>query len=215
MKKKWIFRGLFLLVFIAAAIFILPRVHDITASSILAHTPHKSILAVLFFLLLYVGKSLSFFFPLAILEAAAGLLFPMQSALLLNALGVAAAMTLPWVLGRRKKESLYALCTKYPRLKKLRELRRGNDFLFVLFVRVSGIFPFDAVSFYLGASGIPPNTYFTAGLLGCLPQMIAVTIFGSALDDPSSGVFLIALAVNIAISAVTIILWRIRRKRTA
>lgn len=215
MKKKWIFRGLFLLFFIAAAIFILPRAHDITASSILALTPRKSILAVFFFLLLYVGKSLSFFFPLAVLEAAAGLLFPIQSALLLNALGMAAAMTLPWVLGRRKKESLCTLCTKYPRLKKLRELRSGNDFLFVLFVRVSGIFPFDAVSFYLGASGIPPSTYFIAGLLGCLPQMIAVTIFGSALDDPSSGIFLIALAVNIAISAVTIILWRIRRKRTA
>lgn len=214
MKRGWILRGLVLPGLLLGALFLLPRCRALTAADVLERLPSGPLPAAALLLALYVGKSLSFFFPLAVLEAAAGLLFPLPGALALNAAGIAAAMTVPWLLGRRERDGLDALIARHPRLGRVRAMRQGSDFLFVLLLRMAGLFPFDAVSLYLGAAGIPYSTALTAGLLGCLPHLVAVTVLGSALSLRSRRTLLLALAANAAVTAAAALVWALRRRRS-
>ncbi|MCI2059035.1 MAG: VTT domain-containing protein [Oscillibacter sp.] len=211
MKKKWVYRGIFLAILCVSAIWLAPKFRHISAQSILAYTPNRPVLAALFLLVLFVGKSLSFFFPLAVLEAASGLLFPLPAALAVNLLGVTLSMSVPWLMGRREQEGLDTLTARYPRLAGLRSFRQENRFEFVFLLRLVGVLPFDVVSLYLGSAGIPYRAYLVAGLLGDLPHMAAVTVLGSALSDPASRAFRISLAANIAISAAALMLCKFRK----
>jgi uncharacterized membrane protein YdjX (TVP38/TMEM64 family) len=180
-------------------------------SALLQRLPAPPLLAGLFLLGLFALKGLTVFFPLSVLEIACGLLFPLPAALAVNFLGVAAAMTAPYFAGRRKRENLYALLKRWPKLLRLWELKSGEgNFLFVFLLRLAGGLPFDAVSFCLGAGEIPWQTFYGAGLLGVSPHLVAVTILGSALNDPTSPEFYRSLALNAAVSLLALALFRIR-----
>lgn len=157
----------------------------ITASAVLAQMPKRTGSAVFFLLALYVLKSLSFFFPLAILQAAAGAIFPILPALILNLGGTAAAMLLPWILSSCGKEDLEKLRRRFPILQKAQALRRSGDFLYVFLLRAACVFPFDAVSFYLGTQDVSFGIYLSAGLLGCLPQLLLATTLGAGISHPA------------------------------
>lgn len=215
MKKRQVFRLCLLALFFCGVIWLYPRLHGLDAETILEWVPERPLAAALVLLLLYAAKGLSFFFPLAVLEAVGGLLFPVPQALALNVLGVTVAVSLPYLLGRREQVGLDSLVQRLPHLERLREFRENSDFLFVLLVRITGIFPCDAVSFYLGASGIPYQIFLPASLLGVLPHLTAVTILGSALSDRSSEAFLISIAANAVVTAGALTIWRIQKKRRA
>lgn len=195
-----------------AAFFLLPR-DGAAPEDILRRAPRRPAAAALFLLTLYALKGLSFFFPLAVLEAAGGLLFSTPAALALNLCGAALATLLPYFLGRREQGGLDALVEKHPRLRTLREARRDGDFLFVLLLRLTGVFPCDAVSFYLGAAGIRWYVYLFAGLLGMLPHLTATTLLGAALTDLSSEAFFMAAGFSAAVTAAAAAVWRVRRRR--
>ena len=186
----------------------------ITASAVLAQMPKRTGSAVFFLLALYVLKSLSFFFPLAVLQTAAGAIFPIWPALILNLSGTAAAMLLPWILSSCGKENLEKLRRRFPILQKAQSLRRSGDFLYVFLLRAAGIFPFDAVSFYLGSLGIPLGKYLAAGLLGSFPQMILATVFGSGLSRAPSRFLLPLLAGSAALCAITVTICHLLNTRS-
>lgn len=215
MKKRQGVLAASLVFFFLAVVWLLPRFRGADAAAVMAWSPDRPAPAALFLLTLYAVKGLSFFFPLAVLEAAGGLMFPLWQALALNLLGVAAAMSLPYLLGRRERDGLESLTVRFPRLKKIRELRQGGDFLFVFLVRLTGVFPCDAASFYFGAAGIPFRVYLPAGLLGALPHLIAVTVLGSALSNPASEAFFLSIAMNAAVTVGALTIWRLRKKKGA
>lgn len=142
-------------------------------------------MAILFLMGLYLAKSLSFFFPLAVLQTACGAAFPFFSALLVNLCGTAAAMSLPWLLCRCGKVDFSKLQQRFPILQKAQQFHSSSNFLHVLFLRAAGCFPFDAVSFYLGTLKISFGTYLAAGLLGCFPQLFLATALGAGLSHPA------------------------------
>ena len=191
------------------------RLRGLDVGTVLAWIPRRPTAAIPVLLALFAAKGLSFFFPLAVLEAAGGLLFPMPLALTVNLLGVTAAASLPYLLGRRTQGGLDALAVRFPRLRRLREIRQDSDFLFVTLIRLTGVFPFDAVSFYLGAAGVAYPAFLPATLLGALPHLTAVTILGSALSHPSGEALLVSLCVNAAVTAGALTVWRIQKRRRA
>lgn len=215
MKRQRFFHLLPLLLLCASAAFLLPRRHRLTAEAILLHTPDRPLAVALFLLALYALKGLSFFFPLAALEAAGGLLFPTGTALLVNVLGVCLTMSLPYCLGRGEQGGLNAVVRRHPKLAVLRKIRQDSDFFFVFLLRLTGVLPGDLVSLYLGAAGIPFPTYLPAGILGALPHIAAVTLLGSFLSDPTDGKFFITLAANAAVTVFSLALWRMRKSRIA
>lgn len=210
---RWIWP---VLILVPAALFLAPRLQNVRAADILCRAPAHPLGAAVFLLALYAGKGLSFFLPLAVLEAASGLLFPMPWALALNTLGIACATSLPFFLGRRGRSRADALLRRFPKLRRVRELRaQSGDFLCVLLVRLAGGLPCDAVSLTLGAAGLDFRRYLLGGLLGMAPHMIAATVLGAALCDPGSQAFFISLAVNAAISVAALTVWRVRNLRRA
>jgi len=199
----------------AAAVFLL-RQDGLSAERVLQSAPEHPLGAALFLLLLYAAKGLSFFFPMAVLEAAGGLLFPPAAAIALNLMGMSAATSLPYLLGRRERGGLDALTVRFPKLGVLRSVRSGNDFLFVFLVRLTGLVPCDLVSLWMGAANVPYRAYLTAGLLGLAPHMITATVLGSALSHPGDRKALwIALAAAAAVTVLSLSLWQVRRRRRA
>lgn len=183
-----------------------------TASAVLAWLPKRAPLAALLLMGLFFAKGLSFFFPLAVLQTVCGAVFPLFSAVLLNLCGTAAAMTLPWLLGRRGRVSFAEIRKRFPILEKARQFRPSGDFLYVCSLRAAG-FPFDAVSLYLGSLRIAPGTYFFAGLLGCLPQLVLTTALGAGLAKPSARL-LPAVGIGGAICAALLIVRQVVKTRT-
>ena len=89
---------------------------DISLQAVLTPAPRHPLLTAGLLLFCYTLKSLTIFFPLVILEMAAGYLFPAPAALCINFLGVCIVLTIPyWVgcaLGLRQVSKL---TRKYPK----------------------------------------------------------------------------------------------------
>ena len=183
----------------------------ITAASLLRWFPKRLPLAALCLIGLYLAKSLSFFFPLAILQTVCGAVFPPLPALMLNLCGTASAMSLPWLLSRFMKVDFSRLQQRFPVLQKAREFRPSSDFLYTLFLRAAG-FPFDVVSFYLGTQGVSLGTYLSAGLIGCLPHLLLATALGAGISHPSLRL-LPAVGACAALCAGVLTVCRLLKKR--
>lgn len=205
------FLRVFALLCLAAAVCFFFSRGKITAASLLKWFPRRSPAAALCLIGLYLAKSLSFFFPLAVLQTVCGAVFPPLPALMLNLCGTAAAMSLPWLLCRFIKVDFAKLQRRFPVLQRVREFRPSSDFLYTLFLRAAG-FPFDAVSFYLGTQGVSLRTYLSAGLIGCLPHLLLATALGAGISRPSLRL-LPAVGACAALCIVVLTVCRILKKQ--
>ncbi len=197
MAKHW---WLPLAILCAGAVVVWPLREHLTAAEIAARSPRETWLAALFLLALYTLKGLSVAFPLSVLEAAGGLLFPFPLALAVNLAGVMAAQTAPYLLGRRRQES--SLPEHWPRLSGSRPGRT------VFLLRLAGVAPGDLVSIYLGAAGVPWGAYLTGGVLGSFPRVLAATLLGAALWEFGSPRFFLSLLPGAALTLLSLVLWR-------
>ena len=202
-KARW----LPLLILMVGSAAIWPLRHWLTAEQIAARSPGQTGVAALFLLALYVVKSLSVAFPLSVLEAAAGLLFPFPVALAVNLGGVLLAHTLPFLLGRQGQQGLNALIARYPQLSALQAdaLQPGKT---VFLLRLAGAAPGDLVSLYLGAAGLPLRAYLLGGFLGSFPRVVAATLLGAALCEIGTSRFWLSLLPGALLTTLSFFLWR-------
>lgn len=201
MKKPW--RPLLPLLVLAAALW--PFRRSVTAEAIAAWTPGQAWLAAAVLLALYAVKGLTAAVPLAALEAAAGLLFPLPAALAVNACGVAAAQAGPYLVGRRRQDSLSALTNRHPRLAALEGETATARRVFLL--RLAGVLPGDLVSLWLGAAGTPWRAYFAGGLLGSFPRILSATVLGAALWDLGGRRFWTSCVFGWALTGAAALVW--------
>lgn len=201
------------LLFLPLAAAAWPLRERLTAQAIAERSPQQAALAAAFLLGLYVLKSLTFCVPLSALTAAGGLLFPLPAALAVNLCGVAAAQSAPFFLGRRRQADLESLRRRYPRAAAVCRLEPGERWTSVFLLRLGGASPGDLVSLLLGAAGVPYGAYLSAGVLGAAPRTAAATILGAALWAPGSPRFWLSLGAGSALTALSLILWRLRQKR--
>lgn len=89
-----------LMVCILFIILFLASDNDITVQTVLEYTPESPFAAAMVILLLYALKSVTFVFPIAVLQIATGHLFRMPVALLINFLGRAVTLSIPYWVGR-------------------------------------------------------------------------------------------------------------------
>ena len=61
---------------------------------------------------------------------------------------------------------------------------------------------------FLGAAGVNAAKY----MLGNLPGIIAITIVGQSITDPTSPTFIISLSVTVLISVISLVIYRIYKK---
>lgn len=188
---------------------------DLSVERILSYTPEEPVKAALLMLGLYAVKSVSFIFPIAILQLAVGHLFSTGTALLVNFLGRAVTLALPYWMGRFSGASMVeSLTAKYPKLKTVVDYQNGNCLYISFFMRTLNFLPGDAVSLFLGAEKIPFGTYMAGGVLGTLPGVILATIFGANIKNPKSPAFWLSAVLLVMIGVFSILIHRhISRKK--
>ena len=214
-KAKWTKYLPLILMAAFAAVFLLAA-RDVEAADILQWAPSNPFLAALFLIALYAAKSMSVFFPLVVLYLAGGLLFPLPVSLAVNLAGMAACVSVPYLVGRfSAAESVDRLREKYPKLEKLERVQQDNHFLFVLIARALGVLPGDVVSLYFGSMRLPFLPYLAGSLVGLAPTMVAVSIMGDNAANPLSPGCLIAVAVDGCLVAASFLACRRMLRKNA
>ena len=201
--------------FLVFLLFCIRYREDLSVRRILSYTPEEPVKAALLMLGLYAVKSVSFIFPIAILQLAVGHLFSTGTALLVNFLGRVVTLALPYWMGRFSGASMVeSLTAKYPKLQNSSRLPERKFPVYFIFMRTLNFLPGDAVSLFLGAEKIPFGTYMAGGVLGTLPGVILATIFGANIKNPKSPAFWLSAVLLVMISVFSILIHRhISRKK--
>ena len=212
MKKYQI---ILILVWAALLLFCLLNKDRFTVDGVLSYTPENAVLSAAFMMFLFALKSISVFIFSGILFAANGILFPLPAAILLNVLGAAVMVSLPYWLGRRLGGDVVGrIVEKYPKAAAFRQLQTGHELLFSFIARAVNILPSDIVSLYMGAMGISYRKYLSGSILGMLQSQITFPIMGMNIANPGSPAFLWSIGIQAAVSAVSIGgFWLGRRKK--
>ena len=202
----------------AALAWLLLSGHSITVEDVLSYTPAQPLRAALFLWLAFALKSLSMVFPVYLLFAVSGQLFPLPVAFAVNIVGVAVTMTLPYLLGRASELSFTdRLLEKYPKLREVRRMRESSGFFLSFLSRAIGFLPCDALSLYFGSTRLRYSVYITGALLGFLPDLICATLLGQQIERWDSPAFWITVGVNViaCLSGVLLYRWYRRKKGIA
>ena len=212
MKKYQI---ILILVWAALLLFCLLNKDRFTVDGVLSYTPENAVLSAAFMMFLFALKSISVFIFSGILFAANGILFPLPAAILLNVLGAAIMVSLPYWLGRRLGGDVVGrIVEKYPKAAAFRQLQTGHELLFSFIARAVNILPSDIVSLYMGAMGISYRKYLPGSILGLLLSLITFPLMGMNIANPGSPTFLWSIGIQAAVSAVSIGgFWLVRRKK--
>ena len=196
-------KSLPLIVCMVFIILFLASGKEITVQTILKYTPESPFIAAIVILLLYALKSVSFIFPLAVIQSATGHLFETPVALLINFAGRAVTLSIPYWIGRFSGSDLVnSLQKKYPKLKKICSKQEQNPIFISFLFRTFCFLPGDAVSLYLGATKTSFPHYLTGGILGTTLGVVLSTILGSSITKPGSPAFWLS-AFLMALMAVT------------
>lgn len=203
------------IVIIIITIFLLTSKEDLTVEKLLNYTPKSIPLAILFLLLMYAFKSLSFVFPISLLMITSGTIFSTPMAIIINTIGTAISLSVPYWIGRFSgREFADNLIAKYEKLKTLDTLQKDNDFFFSYIARVVGMLPCDAVSMYMGSICISYPKYILGGVLGFMSRIVATTFIGSNITDPTSPTFIISCVANIVLAIFSIFIYKKMLKKT-
>lgn len=176
-----------------------------SVENVLGASPQNMALAAAFLLALFALKSLSVFIYSGFLFIASGVLFPIPAAILVNLLGAAVMVSLPYWLGRQVGGELIAsIVRKYPKTAVLRQAQMENQLFFSFITRAVNILPSDVLSLYMGAAGIHYGRYLLGSVAGMLLTIVTFPIIGSSITDPLSPLFIASVAVQAAVTAASI-----------
>ena len=217
MKAKNVFLKIIryglLIVIVLASLFLLAT-GDFSVQALLEFTPEDPIKAAIVLLLLYALKSATIFFPIIVLEIAAGHLFSPLVALGINFAGILIVLTIPYGIGHFGGiDAIQKVVQKYPRLGEIIDKQQEGSFFLCFFLRVISCLPGDIVTMYLGATRVPFWKNIVAGALGVLPGMVLATLLGNSIQDPKSPAFWTSAILMVTLSLLSLLLYYIYRRR--
>ncbi len=186
----------------------------VTVEDILNYTPSEPLLAACFLWLAFALKSLSLVFPVYVLFAVSGQIFPLPVALAVNTVGIAVTMTIPYLLGYAAElDYSEKLLKKYPKLQEIRRLRENSSFFLSFLARAIGVLACDVVSLYFGSTRMKYIPYITGAVLGFLPDLICATLMGQKIEDVHSPAFWLVVAINLLCCLSSYLLYRWYKKK--
>lgn len=213
MLKK-ILRALPIIAMIGIALAIILTNKDMSVSKLISYTPENKLAAALFLIALYAVKSFTLILPIDVLSAVGGIMFSGFWGSVINVAGVGISISVAYWTGRFSGADLSEkLSEKYPKIKKLKNAEKNNEFFFSFIARALGILPCDIVGMYMGSLKLDFKKYLLGGLLGFSPSVILVTLFGACLNNPKSPFLYIILAFNLIFSGISAALYKFIRKR--
>lgn len=189
--------------------------HDcFTIEGLLQITPENAWVAALFFVFLFVLKSLSLVLPIDLLYVFGGLIFPFAEALTLSIVGTVLALCVPYWIARYVGGELDAVIVrKYPKLEKFMAFQQKKAFFFSFLLRLIGVLPCDIVSLYCGAVGLEWKCYVSGSLLGMLMEIIVCTTMGFYASRPGSAGFWLCVGVKGIMVVLCAVIFERRMKK--
>ncbi len=153
-------------------------------------------------------KSFALVFPPAVIFAVSGILFEnVWVAILVNFIGVALSMILPYYLGRfTGKELLDTLKGRFPKVKKLDDFAGKNEFMVVYVVKAAGVVPSDLMNIIYGAMNINFWKFFIASNLGMLQFNVLFSFLANKgdLSNPYTLLYIIPIPVFVVVMSVIV-----------
>lgn len=208
-KAQKIFRILPFLFLIGGIFLYISMGKNITIEQILEFTPKNYFLAIVSLLGMYALKSLSIVFPIAMLYIATGVIFHTYLAIIINIIGIAIALSIPYWIGHLSDSKMTSqLVRKYPKLQQINSLRQNSEYFFVFIIRIIGIIPMDVVSMFMGSNDISYRKYLIASILAMMPDLLAITFISASITNPRSPKFILSCIAKFAITAISILVYR-------
>ena len=149
----------------------------------------------------------AFFFPVAVLALAGGLVFGLWLGSLYTFIGAILNCTLMFFLaryiGRKQVESLIARKLSPAWQKRLQGLDSGGGFLLLIILRLIPAVPYNLINYAFGLSPMSYSTYILASILGIIPGTFVFINIGDKALDVTSPDFWIAIGLLALLLAVT------------
>ncbi len=173
------------------------------------------------FTLMFLFSFKAFFpiYPISLVCAATGAVFPVYVALPVNIIGMGLNYTLKYVWGKRIGPGGVNIILKRNETLRIIMKRdgKGTPGLLVFF-RLLPCFPINTVSQLYGSMGTNYWKYIGFSLLGNAPLLISYTVAGRNLFNPFSAGFLVPLIVVFSLSSVAcyvagVVLYYQKKKR--
>jgi len=149
----------------------------------------------------------AFFFPVAVLALAGGLLFGLWRGALYTFLGAVLNCTLMFFLaryaGRKRVEALIQRRMNPVWQERLRNLNSSGGFLLLIILRLIPAVPYNLINYAFGLSAMTYPTYILASCIGIIPGTFAFINIGDKVLDATSPDFWIAIGLLLLLLAVT------------
>lgn len=194
-----------------AAMLILMNMFDISienAAEISGYIKGGTLTVALIIIAFTVIKSFALVFPPAVIFAVSGILFEnVWTAIIVNFIGVALSVILPYYFGRfTGKGLLDTLKLRFPKIKKLDDFAGKNEFMVVYVVKASGVVPSDLMSVIYGAMNVNFFKFFLASNLGMLPFNVLFSFLANKgdLSNPYSLLYIVPIPVFVVIMSIVV-----------
>ena len=154
----------------------------------------------------------AFFFPVAVLALAGGLLFGLVRGSIYTFVGALLNCALMFLLARYVgRERIRALVWKklpQPWQRRLEGLGGREGALLLVILRLIPAVPYNLINYAFGLTEMKLSVYLIFSAIGIIPGTLAFINIGDKALDPASPDFLIAIGLLIALLAVTALLGR-------
>lgn len=154
----------------------------------------------------------AFFFPVAVLALAGGLLFGLVRGSIYTFVGALLNCALMFLLaryvGREKIRALVRKKLPQPWQRRLEGLGGREGALLLVILRLIPAVPYNLINYAFGLTEMKLSVYLIFSAIGIIPGTLAFINIGDKALDPASPDFLIAIGLLIALLAVTALLGR-------
>jgi pyruvate/2-oxoglutarate dehydrogenase complex dihydrolipoamide dehydrogenase (E3) component/uncharacterized membrane protein YdjX (TVP38/TMEM64 family) len=181
-------KAIFIVVLLAAAItgfFLLPVRHWFLAFE--DYVRQLGSLGPLLVIIVYVASTV-FFIPGSALTIGSGTLFGLTTGFIVVLIGANVGAFCSFLLARsflRQKVANWAAAQ--PKFRSLDQAIGRQGFKMVLLTRLSPVFPFVLLNYFLGLTAVRPGAYVLGNLLGMLPATFLFVYIGAAARDALAG----------------------------
>jgi len=149
----------------------------------------------------------AFFFPVAVLALAGGLLFGLWRGSLYTFVGAILNCTLMFFLaryvGREKAEGLIRRKLSPEWQQKIQNLNSRGGFLLLVVLRLIPAVPYNLINYAFGLTAMSWQTYIIGSAIGIIPGTFAFINIGDKAMDVTSPEFWIAIGLLVLLLAVT------------
>ena len=149
----------------------------------------------------------AFFFPVAVLALAGGLLFGLWWGSVYTFIGALLNCTLMFLLaryaGRERVEGLIRKKLSDQWQQRLRSLNSGGGFMLLVILRLIPAVPYTLINYAFGLTAMPWRTYIIGSAIGIIPGTLAFINIGDKALDVTSADFWIAIGLLLLLLVVT------------